>query len=1125
MARIQTYRRISTDPAATENRIDLDDLLLGSDRTSGATRNFPIRDLIPLIEAEDGNTILSGPNPPTSGDGVEGDWYIQRTPTDAFLFGPRGANSWPTNPLQLGGTDGMDGDSVDGVTATTLANGNVELQFTSGGANVGNVITIQRGADGADGDDGRTILNGTTFPQDSVGVDGDFFLLTGTNTRRLVGPKAGGTWGSSNSGVELIGDDGMNGTNGTNGRGITSITRTGGNGAAGTVDTYTITYDSGPTSNFMVTNGADGAPGATGAAGAAATIAFRPVVTGPAGSQASLDNSGSNTAANIEFTIPQGAQGVQGAQGRYELDIFIRAASQPTTPSGGTITNGQISTPPVGWSDTVAGTTGTEHVWESRFSYNPANPSAAINWSTPFQAGSQGPAGTDGADGLTILSGNGGPNNMLGVDGDFYIELDPNSRVLFGPKAMGAWPTSGIELVGTDGTNGLPGAAGNGIASITRTGGTGMAGSLDSYTILFDDASTSSFTVQNGVNGVNGTNGTNGTGISTIIRTMGDGSAGTIDTYTITFTDASTTTFDVRNGANGANGTNGTNGTNGRGITNIARTAGDGSAGTVDTYTITYDTGNPTMFMVTNGSNGSTGPAGAAATIQVLSTTTGAAGTMASVTNAGTANAAELQFVIPRGATGAAGTNGTDGRTVLSGNGVPNGSVAGAVGDFYIDLDTYIIYGPKTSTNSITWPTTGEDLRAPAGFGVSERNTNAPSDTTDLVSLTGVRDLRFTGTGVNVSADGTTAVVNIRAAANPVPAGVSLSINNFATTPASPFPNATASFSFAGDFVGMGLTNNSGNSSFVGGSISGFGITGSNQIPASAWDIATQTGSFAGVEPLSGIDLSQTRTYTLTLSFLDSSGDTHTVDDQYTVRRSPARGTVDIGPLTSNFVDDNTPGNKSFTITVPSLTTTTGALAPNTGDLIEISGPGINPNIGIPVGTTFPFTTAPITNTFTLDTPVTYTAVTVGYVDSHSNAIGDTETIDLEVTRAINNVHYGSFAATAFPFTLTHTEITAAVAPSTSADLGVINPNMQRMQLTNVSGQRAWIAVDESVTLTHVYSLATNDMTSITGLDILGQFQLIDSASMPAAPTGWKIYELSGRVGLTYNLYILATQI
>lgn len=53
----------------------------------------------------------------------------------------------------------------------------------------------------------------------------------------------------------------FDGADGADGRGITSITRTFGNGAAGTVDTYTITYTDGTKSTYQVRNGANGSPG------------------------------------------------------------------------------------------------------------------------------------------------------------------------------------------------------------------------------------------------------------------------------------------------------------------------------------------------------------------------------------------------------------------------------------------------------------------------------------------------------------------------------------------------------------------------------------------------------------------------------------------------------------------------------------------------------------------------------------------------------------------------------------------------------------------------------------------------------------------------------------------------
>jgi hypothetical protein len=65
-------------------------------------------------------------------------------------------------------------------------------------------------------------------------------------------------------------------------------------------------------------NGADGAAGATGSAGptgpagAAATVQVGSVTTGAAGSSAMVTNSGTTTAAVLNFTIPQGAAGSGG---------------------------------------------------------------------------------------------------------------------------------------------------------------------------------------------------------------------------------------------------------------------------------------------------------------------------------------------------------------------------------------------------------------------------------------------------------------------------------------------------------------------------------------------------------------------------------------------------------------------------------------------------------------------------------------------------------------------------------------------------------------------------------------------------------------------------------------------
>lgn len=100
------------------------------------------------------------------------------------------------------------------------------------------------------------------------------------------------------------------------------------------------------------------------------------------------------------------------------------------------------------------------------------------------------------------------------------------------------------------------GPAGNGISSIIKTNTVGL---VDTYTITYTNATTSTFDVTNGAQGNQGDQGVAGKGISTIVKTN---TVGLVDTYTITFTDSSTTNFDVTNGANGTNGTNGTDAIN-----------------------------------------------------------------------------------------------------------------------------------------------------------------------------------------------------------------------------------------------------------------------------------------------------------------------------------------------------------------------------------------------------------------------------------------------------------------------------------------------------------------------------------------------------------------------------------
>ena len=118
-------------------------------------------------------------------EGVDGDWYIQRT---SWHIWEKVSGTW-TDRGSIKGADGADGaDGTDG-------------------------------DDGTNGTDGKTIISGSGDPT-TEGVDGDFYI--NTTSWQIFGPKAT-TWPA---GVDIVGADGADGvdgtdgTDGTNGQGV-----------------------------------------------------------------------------------------------------------------------------------------------------------------------------------------------------------------------------------------------------------------------------------------------------------------------------------------------------------------------------------------------------------------------------------------------------------------------------------------------------------------------------------------------------------------------------------------------------------------------------------------------------------------------------------------------------------------------------------------------------------------------------------------------------------------------------------------------------------------------------------------------------------------------------------------
>lgn len=108
------------------------------------------------------------------------------------------------------------------------------------------------------------------------------------------------------SGTKTV--DVMDGEDGDPGRGIKSIARTSGNGAAGTTDTYTITYTDNTTGTFQVRNGANGA------AGTAATFAITGATALAYGATPTITEQSDSTAQARRYAlgIPAGKPGEPG---------------------------------------------------------------------------------------------------------------------------------------------------------------------------------------------------------------------------------------------------------------------------------------------------------------------------------------------------------------------------------------------------------------------------------------------------------------------------------------------------------------------------------------------------------------------------------------------------------------------------------------------------------------------------------------------------------------------------------------------------------------------------------------------------------------------------------------------
>lgn len=286
------------------------------------------------------NNIYSGTNPPDITTGKPGDWYIQTEPLT--IYGPKTTGGWgpgtelitrtEVTGLTVGGAlpgsggGGGEGTVTIGIGATTTGAPGTDASVTNTGTNTAAIFnfTIPRGEAGPTGPTGATGATGQTGAQGPAGPTGP---QGATGAQGPAGPQ-GETGPAGPTGA--TGAQGLKGDTGN----------TGPQGPAG------------PT-------GATGATGAKGDAGTAATITVGSVTTGSAGSSVSVTNSGTSTAAILNFTIPRGDAGsdatvtagtgisvnagqVSLASTFYTANAYIQAPTGTTAQRPGTASAGMI---------------------------------------------------------------------------------------------------------------------------------------------------------------------------------------------------------------------------------------------------------------------------------------------------------------------------------------------------------------------------------------------------------------------------------------------------------------------------------------------------------------------------------------------------------------------------------------------------------------------------------------------------------------------------------------------------------------------------------------------------------------------------------------------------------------
>ena len=356
--------------------------------------------------------------------------------------------------------------------------------------------------------------------------------------------------------------------------------------------------------------------------------------------------------------------------------------------------------------------------------------------------------------GNAILSGNGVPDASLGKVGDYYLDLSGVN--LYGAKTAEGWgnpislrglkgdkgndgqngtdapvpnikggywyigeTNTGIKAEGKDGSNGSNGSNGtNGKDGKDGKDGITPTISADGYWVVNGQKTNIKAKGTDGTNGQNGSNGTNG-------KDGKDGKDGitptiSADGYWVVNGQKTNIKAKGTDGTNGQNGSNGTNGKDGKDGTN-GKDGKDGKDGVTPTITINSEgywvingQTSTTKAKGEDGKEGKKGDKGA----DGAKGQDGKDGKTPHIGDNGNwwigdkdTNIKAQGLKGERGATGAQGEKGErglpgkDGSVIYADKGKP--TTQGKDGDYYIDTEAKIFYGPKANNS---WPTTGISL-------------------------------------------------------------------------------------------------------------------------------------------------------------------------------------------------------------------------------------------------------------------------------------------------------------------------------------------------------------------------------------------------------------------------------